>query len=487
LEEHDVRGDCSVRVSGMGFGREEIAACVARKGLLSIELDLSSGGECRCAACRAVPENSRAVLSSREIGEVLRQAREEGARRCILVDSEPVSHPELPQIIDAARGLEMEVELFACGTAIDGAMAAFLRQRAVAVVLKFNFDGDGAFKSALGNLKESGYGQGTGPALAAAISVSNETLPQIPQIWRWARSQGIEPYVQIITPRDGEAAKIVHPDRAKSLFEELGRIDTQEFGRTWQKPAALIGRSCNRHQFACHVTPCGTIFACVGVTIPLGNVRVEPLHEILELSEVLENLRAFGDKVKEPCRTCCKTTDCYGCRGAAYQLTGDYLAGDQMCWKAMGAAIETLPVSAVGLVPHGKSMRMVDQLTKVGERNAQTTFLVTNQCVLVDGSGRLDELAFIEMIAQSFAACHGFHLSLDDRRRHRGLLLGVKDLVLSAEACVGDRLTVHLRKVTRFGAFGVVEGDIYRQDGKLLATGQIKIWRREDAVTEMSV
>jgi MoaA/NifB/PqqE/SkfB family radical SAM enzyme/predicted hotdog family 3-hydroxylacyl-ACP dehydratase len=485
-KEHDVRGDCSIRVSGIGFGREEIAACAARKGLLSIELDLSSGGECRCAACRAAPENSRAVLSSKEIGDLLRQARQEGARRCILVDSEPVSHPDLRGMIDAARGLGMEMELFASGAAIDGAMAAFLRQRAVAVVLKFNFERDNALKSALANLKESGYGRGTEPTLAVAISVSNETLPEIPAIWRWARSQGIEPYVQIITPRDVEAAKIVHPDRAKSLFEELGRLDLEEFGRTWEKPAALIGRSCNRHQFACHVTPCGTIFACVGVTIPLGNVRVEPLHEILELSEVLENLRAFGEKVKEPCRTCCKTTDCYGCRGSAYQLTGDYLAGDQMCWKAKGAAIETLPVRVVGLVPHGESMRMVDQLTKVGERNGQTTFLVRKECVMVDGSGRLDELAFIEMIAQSFAACHGFHLSLGER--NRGLLLGVKELVVSGEARVGDRLTVHLRKVTRFGAFGVVEGDIYREDGKLVATGQVKIWRpSDDVVAAMSL
>jgi predicted hotdog family 3-hydroxylacyl-ACP dehydratase len=101
---------------------------------------------------------------------------------------------------------------------------------------------------------------------------------------------------------------------------------------------------------------------------------------------------------------------------------------------------------------------------------------------MVDESGRLDELAFIEMIAQSFAAGHGFHLSMDERLTHRGLLLGVKELVVSGEARVGDRLTVHLRKVTRFGAFGVVEGDIYREDGELVATGQVKIWRPGDDV-----
>jgi predicted hotdog family 3-hydroxylacyl-ACP dehydratase len=146
-----------------------------------------------------------------------------------------------------------------------------------------------------------------------------------------------------------------------------------------------------------------------------------------------------------------------------------------MCWKAKGAKIDALPVNVAGLIPHGESMRMVDQLTMVGERIGHTTFSVTNQCILADGFGRVDEVAFIEMIAQSFAAVHGFHL--DERRRHRGLLLGVKELVVREEARVGDRLTVHLRKVTRFGDFGVVEGDIFRQDGKLMASGQVKIWR----------
>ena len=184
--------------------------------------------------------------------------------------------------------------------------------------------------------------------------------------------------------------------------------------------------------------------------------------------------------MKEPCRTCSKTTDCYGCRGAAYQLTGDYLTGDQMCWKVNGTPVETLPVSAIGLVPHGKTMRMIDRIERIDERQAITTFAVTADCVLVDESGRLDELAYIEMIAQSFAASHGFHLSPEERKLHRGLLLGVKQLVVTAQARVGDVLTIDLRKVTRFGAFGVVEGEIFRQDGQLIVRGEVKIWRPSD-------
>jgi MoaA/NifB/PqqE/SkfB family radical SAM enzyme/predicted hotdog family 3-hydroxylacyl-ACP dehydratase len=474
-----LRGDCSIRVHGLGFDSDEIAACVARKGLLSIELDLAVG-ECRCAGCSADPQPP---LSLEEIRQLLDRAREEGARRCIFVDSEPVSHPHLREMIDFARGLGMEIELFISAGAIDAPTARFLRQRETAVVLKGDSSG------AITNLKEAGYCRQSAPTVSAAIEVSEQNLAEIPAIWRRTRLEGIEPRVQIMTPRDGErkAARIVHPNRARALFEELGRIDREEFHRDWELPPALTGRSCKRHLFACHVTPCGTIFACVGVTIPLGNVRTEPLREILELSEVLENLRAFDKKVKEPCGSCCKTTDCYGCRGAAYHLTGDYLTGDQMCWKAEGVAIESLPVGVAGLVPHGKSMRMIDQLVQIGERESRITFAVTKECLLVDAAGRLDELAYVEMIAQSFAATHGFHLSPQERRTHRGLLLGAKALAVTGEARVGDVLSVHLRKVTRFGAFGVVEGAIYRHDGKLIATGQIKIWRTKDSEVEAMV
>jgi radical SAM protein with 4Fe4S-binding SPASM domain len=468
-----LHGDCSIRIGGLGFGAEEIANCIERKGLLSIELDLAGSGACECAACRTKSGSGGQTLSLDEIGNLLNQARNEGARRCILCDGGVDSHPQLRAIIDSARGLGMEIELIVSPARIDSGMADFLYQREVAVILNF----DDSIREAAKALFESGYRD----KIAAAISVSDATIGEVPEIWRWARSQGIEPYVQIITPQSiNGKSSVVPPGRAKKLFEELGRIDREEFGRTWEIAPSLVGRSCKRHLYACHVTPCGTIFACVGVTIPLGNVRTKPLREILELSEVLENIRAFESKVKEPCRACSKTTDCYGCRGAAYQLTGDYLTGDQMCWKVNGTPVESLPVSVIGFVPHGKSMRMIDQLMKIEERRAITTFTVTADCLLVDESGRLDELAYIEMIAQSFAASHGFHLSAEDRKSHRGLLLGSKELIVTGEARVGDVLTIDLRKVTRFGAFGVVEGEIFRQDGTLVARGEVKIWRQSD-------
>ena len=59
-------------------------------------------------------------------------------------------------------------------------------------------------QSAITNLKEAGYCRESAPKLSVAIEVSERNLAEIPAIWRKARLEGIEPRVQIITPKGGE-------------------------------------------------------------------------------------------------------------------------------------------------------------------------------------------------------------------------------------------------------------------------------------------
>lgn len=468
-----MRGDCSIRIQGNGFTAEQIAACAARQGLLAIEIELSAGDRCACPACQTDP---RSILSVQEVLSLVDQARELGARKVILVDSEAGRYPGLANLISELRIRDVQVELIAGDTVITSDFAGFLLDHRVGVSIEHA-------SPAIENLRAAGYTTDSAPNLALRIAVSTDNVHQIPELWQWSRNNRIEPHVQVMTPAGsaGDSSKLLAPDRAKDLFEQIGDID-DELGIGWDVAPELVGRSCNRHLFAVHVSACGTIYACVGVTIPLGNVRTESLREIITLSEVLEDLRAFHQKVKEPCRTCSKTTDCYGCRGSAYQLTGDYLAGDQLCWKADSTPIQTLPLTINGLIPHGPGMRMVDQLVTVGERWVTTSFTVPTDSAWIDENGRLDELACVEIIAQSFAAAHGFHLPPDQLADHKGLLLGVTNLAIRGVARAGDRLSIGLKKVTRFGDFGIVEGEIRDEDGKLIATGTVKIWRPKETV-----
>lgn len=473
-----MRGDCSIRIHGNGFTAEQIEACAARQGLLSIEIELPAADSCPCPACQT---NPHPILSPQEILSLLDQARELGAKKVMLIEGQSSLYPHLRQIISELHARRMETELFVGGCEITTDFAAFLFAHRVDVAIDLSIEN----RPSIGHLTDAGYGRPEAPALAARIHFDAGNIEQVPGLWRFCRARGLEPQVQILTPGNNRTPQLPSPQAGRRLFEQLGEIDRLEFDRAWDASPALIGRSCNRHLFAVHVSACGTIYACVGVTIPLGNIRAEPLREIITLSEVLEDLRAFHQKVKEPCRTCSKTTDCYGCRGSAYQLTGDYLAGDQLCWKAESTPIQSLPLTINGLIPHGPGMRMVDELVTVGERWIATSFTVPADSAWIDENGLLDELACIEIIAQSFAASHGFHLPPEQLAAHKGLLLGVTNLAIRGVARAGDRLSIGLKKVTRFGDFGIVEGEIRHEDGKLIATGTVKLWRPKEAVASL--
>jgi MoaA/NifB/PqqE/SkfB family radical SAM enzyme/predicted hotdog family 3-hydroxylacyl-ACP dehydratase len=453
-----VRGDSSIRTTDPGFTADELAACVARMGLLSFELELTAADICGCPACKTAPQGPLSPDERR--GVVRAAAKDLGAHRCVVIADE---HSDLREVISDITEESLAVELYAPGRAIDDAIADLLRTRHATVTLT------GLDDDALSRLANRGL-----RSLAVQLFARGANLAYLPAAWRRLRSRGVEPRLQILHPgRDADLS----PAQWDALVGSLYAIDRDEFGRTWPVAPPHAGRSNLRHLYSCHVAPCGTVYASADLPIPLGTVRTESLKEILELSEVLENLRAYRTKVKEPCRTCSQSVDCYGSRGAAFALTGDYLAGDPFCEGAAGVAIPSLPVDVGGMIPHGPSIRMVDQLTAVGERRATTRYTVKAGSPFVDESGRLDESAYVEMIAQSFAASHGFHLPADEQPLHRGLLIGIKDLIIHGVAMIGDALTIDVHKVTRFGDFGVVDGAVHHEDGRLLATGQIKVWR----------
>jgi len=95
----------------------------------------------------------------------------------------------------------------------------------------------------------------------------------------------------------------------------------------------LVGDRCLRHQYSCLVTSTGNVFPCVGIDIPVGNIRQTPLREIISGSEIIQDLRNHLNTIKAPCGACELADECYGCRGTAYQMTGDWLASDPLCWR----------------------------------------------------------------------------------------------------------------------------------------------------------
>lgn len=478
------------------FSLDEIKAAAASGRILSLEIEFSLRCNYRCPYCyvtnNGVPGDE---MTREEIYSVLKQAKVLGAEKIVILGGEPLMYPKLFATIDYINALDMAVELFSNGALITLECAQHLYRAGVGVVLKLNSfepkiqdkltginDALPKAMQALKHLQQAGYPSAEHP-LAVSSVLTTLNIDEAPTLWRWLRERDIEPYFEIITPQ-GKAADnhYLMPDSQtlKQIFYDIAAIDA-EYGNIWEPQPPLIGERCMRHLYSCLVTSSGKVFPCVGIPEAIGSIRHNSLHEILRDSEVVANLKHHLNLIKEPCGSCEKNNECYGCRGAAYQLTGDYLAADPLCWKNIDKQdeIDFLPLPAKDLLPHKPPALLVDALLEQGERRGVVSAVVKPDCPwLTKDNVRLGKPAYLEMASQAMAVLDSF---MHRNKVLGGMLVGVKNFYFYGDAVVGDILQINIFKVSQFGAIGIVTAKIFNDD-KLIAEGELKIWQDEQLV-----
>jgi len=75
----------------------------------------------------------------------------------------------------------------------------------------------------------------------------------------------------------------------------------------------------------------GELNPCMLLQVNLGNAKEQSLRKVWQESPVLAQLRS-RTLLKGACGTCNYRDACAGCRGRAYEETGDMLAADPGCW-----------------------------------------------------------------------------------------------------------------------------------------------------------
>ncbi len=338
------------RCWGSPFTDADITAAQENGRLLTMELELSRICNLRCIYCYA--ESGTQLdneLSYDEIIDALDQGIALGARKIIVLGGgEPMAYPRIMDVLRAIHERGVEIELFTNGTLLTEEIIAEFIKLKVNPVIKFNSlrpevqdhlagkpGSHATIKHGLDMLRAAGYPSDE-LSLGAQTVICQPNYEELPAMWRWLRSQEIIPYFETITEqgraKDHETLA-VSPSQLQNLFSELSRIDREEFGIEWEPKPPVAAFTCRRHLFSCTVTSLGDIVPCPGVDISAGNIRETSLKEILAESDVFKNLRNIRNTIKGECKECELSSECYGCRGMAYHLTGDYLASDPLCWR----------------------------------------------------------------------------------------------------------------------------------------------------------
>jgi radical SAM protein with 4Fe4S-binding SPASM domain len=338
------------RYWGASFSPEAIEAARSQGRLLSMELELTRRCNLRCVYCYAsAGESLQDELSYAELCDAVDQAAALGAQRIIVLGGgEPLVYPQLPELLRFIHGRGLAIDLFTNGALLTPELAALLFELRAHPVIKMNSlkpavqdalaGRSGAFpliRRGLELLLAAGYPRPELP-LGVQTVICAQNYAELPEMWAWIRERHLIPYFETITLQ-GRAAE--HPDLCVSpadlrrLFETLAALDAARFGLDWSPRPPIAGLCCSRHLYTCTVTVTGDVLPCPGVNIAVGNIRRTPLAEILAKSPVIQDLRDIRNRIKGKCRTCEDRERCYGCRGMAYQATGDYLAEDPLCWR----------------------------------------------------------------------------------------------------------------------------------------------------------
>ena len=134
-----------------------------------------------------------------------------------------------------------------------------------------------------------------------------------------------------------------------------------------------------------------------------------------------------------------------------------------------------LPVPVEMLLPHRKPMCLVDRLVEFTDGSGVVEAVVGPEGPLIGEDGSLDRIAFIELIAQSFAAVRGYSDLLNGKEVKKGFLVAAKEIRIKKAAATGDVLRISITTTGEFGDFTLGDG-VVAKGGEVLASGSITVW-----------
>lgn len=336
-----------LQLRGLDFSKTEIEKCIKNNRILRLSLALSKKCNLQCLYCYAVERYPETELTQNEIKDVIIQAKNNGAKTITLTGGEPLIYHEIKEVISFINSNNLITIFFTNGTVMNQEFARFLFNHNASLIVKLNSfddyklhdelvgkeDSFDKVNKTLSILIKTGFNKSNPTRLGVESIICRKNLSQIPKIFRFARGSNIYPYLELVTPsgKGKNYSGVLRKEEAKEIFIKLLKIDESEFGYTWIPRPPQIANTCKFYFTAIYIDSNGKVYPCPTVDIELGDIKNEGLSRILKKPKT-RKIRAVRENIKGKCKICNYHSDCYGCRGATFNLTGDIFNEDPICW-----------------------------------------------------------------------------------------------------------------------------------------------------------
>ena len=304
----------------------------------------------RDAGCKAEEE-----LSTQEAKTLLEQIARAGFKIMIFSGGEPLTRPDILELVAYATKLGLRSVFGTNGTLITMDMAQKLKAAGAM--------GMGISLDSLDKTKHDEFRRFAGAWDGAVRGMRNCRAVGLPfQIhttvmdWNQAELEDMTDFAVELGAVAHHFFFLVPTGRARTIEEESLRAEAYEDVLTrimkkqqqvsielkptcapqFMRIADQLGmktrfhRGCLAGTSYCIISPRGKVQPCAYLNMELGDVRETPFDEIWKSSDVLQKLRTLD--YKGGCGSCNYKRACGGCRArAAYYHDGDYMAEEPWC------------------------------------------------------------------------------------------------------------------------------------------------------------
>ena len=339
--------------------------------LISYAVTRKCNLNCKHCYSDSTEEPAPDELLTEEAKKLLDEIANWGIKLLIFDGGEPLCRADFFEISEYAAQKGLRVVIGSNGTLIDIYVAKKLKKSGVMAV-QISIDGAkaqthdqfrgevGAFDKALDGAKSC---REVGLPFQFGMTIRRSTLDEIPDMLKLAIDSGATAaeffdLVQVPRVKKDIPNEILTPDERKKVMLWLAEaqkecpiiirvpgcpmytlilqeknIQPKHFPAELLKRIPYYGRGCAAGIPKGYLTilPNGDIIPCMLLQTKLGNIREESIIKIWNDSQILSKLRN-KNLLEGECNQCNYRDKCAGCRGRAYEETGNIMAADPGCW-----------------------------------------------------------------------------------------------------------------------------------------------------------